>query len=74
MNDFLTGLPFPLSWWGMEFPTAALCKMTFEYALYRPTTLTRSIAVFMLVAVTLLIGYMAIRTLYGLVVSRPVAK
>lgn len=63
-------LPFTLSWWGMGFPTAALCKMTFEYALYKPTTLTRSIAVFMLMGVTLLVGYMAIRTLYGLVVSR----
>ena len=63
-------LPFTLSWWGMGFPTAALCKTALEYAIYRPTTLTRSIAVFMLITVTLLVGYMAIRTLYGLVVSR----
>ncbi|GAB3220533.1 tellurite-resistance/dicarboxylate transporter [Spirosoma arcticum] len=60
-------LPFTLSWWSMGFPIAALCKTALEYAIYKPTILTRSIAVVLLIGLTLLIGFMAIRTLYGLI-------
>ncbi|WP_020604616.1 SLAC1 anion channel family protein [Spirosoma spitsbergense] len=63
-------LPFTLSWWGMGFPIAALCKTAFEYAIYKPTILSRSMAVILLIGVTLLVGYMVLRTLYGLITSR----
>ncbi|GAB2590705.1 SLAC1 anion channel family protein [Spirosoma areae] len=66
LRVILLRLPFMLTWWGMGFPIAALCKTALEYAIYRPTMLNRGIAVVLLTSLTLLIGYMAIRTLYGL--------
>ena len=56
--------------WGIEFPITALSKTALEYAIYRLTLLTRGIVVILLIAMTLLIGYMAFKTVYGLAVSR----
>lgn len=62
--------PFALSWWGMGFPIASLCKTALEYATDRPTALNRSLAVILLIILTLLVGYVAVRTLYELIPKR----
>ncbi|QVW21874.1 SLAC1 anion channel family protein [Pseudomonas hormoni] len=55
--------PFRLSWWSVSFPLASASVCTLRYAEYSPNLFTHSVAIVLLVGVTLLLLAMFVKTI-----------
>ncbi len=64
-------LPFFLSWWAFSFPTAAFATATLVYAQFVPTVWAVGLSVVMVVFVSLLIGWLFIRTVVAVIRNEP---
>ena len=58
--------PFKVSWWAVSFPLAACAIAALRYAMQAPGWVTDTIAVVLLVFVTLVIGGLLVRTVIGI--------
>jgi tellurite resistance protein len=58
--------PFKVSWWAVSFPLSACTIAALRFASYRPGWATNGIALTLLALVTIVIGWLFVRTLAGI--------
>lgn len=66
-------LPFFISWWAYTFPIAAITVATMVMHQLNPTALYPIFAAVLLAALTLLVGWLLVRTIRGLVLGHLLA-
>lgn len=64
-------LPFYVSWWAFSFPSAAFTNAAIVYAQFEPSLFSQALAVAMVVLVTLLIGWLFVRTVVAVARNEP---
>ncbi|WP_460047140.1 SLAC1 family transporter [Pseudomonas sp. S2_H01] len=58
--------PFRLSWWAVSFPSAGAAVCALRYAQHTSNMFTDSVAIVLLIGVTLLLFVMTLKTLANL--------
>jgi tellurite resistance protein len=58
--------PFRVSWWAVSFPLAASASAALKYALFAKSPTADVIAICLLGLASLVIGFIAVRTVVGI--------
>ena len=67
MRHLISCCPFRVSWWAVSFPLAALSIAAHRYAMAMPSVLAQGLAIGFWMLTTAVIGWLFVRTLWGLV-------